>query len=114
MIPDLVAVVVEDEASVRRRREPKPLRKLALELARRPAGIAEGDQAVAGPALVADVAKDLGAGGHGEAAVDVERVGTMIIGAVDHKADAGLDGAARENPHRSGNRRVLVAERREQ
>src|SRR5262245_22335108 len=94
MIPDLVAVVVKDEASVLRRREPKPLGELALELARRPAGIAECDEALGRAALVADVAQDLAARGHGEAAVDVERVRATIVGAVHHKADIGLDGTA--------------------
>ena len=63
MIPDLVAVVIEDEVCVLRRREPETMGELALELTRRPAGVAERDEALVGAALVADVAQDLAARG---------------------------------------------------
>src|SRR5262245_255810 len=51
IVPDLVAVLVEDELGVLRRREPEPVGELALELARRPAGVAECDQALARAAM---------------------------------------------------------------
>src|SRR6266568_9551676 len=110
-MPDLVAVVVEDEASVLRRREPKVLGELAFELARRPAGIAERDETLGRAALVADVAQDLAARCHGEAGVDVDRIRATIISTVHHKADVGLDGTAGKNAHRAGGRRILLAER---
>src|SRR5258707_12154106 len=90
VVPDLVAVLVEDELGVMRRREPEAVRKLALELARRPAGVAECDEALAGAVMVADVAQDLEARRHRPAAVDVDGVGPMLLRPVDHKADLGL------------------------
>src|SRR5215813_10359472 len=111
VVPDLVAVLVEHQLGVLRRREPEPVGELALELARRPAGVAECDQALARAAMVADVAQDLAARRHRDAAVDVDGVGAMVFGAVDHKADIGLYRTAGEDAHLSRNRRVLLAER---
>src|SRR5262249_52770406 len=89
IVPDLVPVLVEDELGVWWRREPEAVGKLALELARRPAGVAECDEAFARAAMVADVAQDLEARRHRDAAIDVDGVGAMVFGAVDHKADLG-------------------------
>src|SRR5262249_21396527 len=111
IIPDLVAILVEHQLGVLRRREPEPVGELALELARRPAGVAECDQALARTAMVADVAQDLVARRHRDAAVDVDGAGAMVFGAVDHKADIGLYRTAGEDAHLSRNRRVLLAER---
>src|SRR5215469_10862348 len=55
IVPDLVAVLVEHQLGVLRRRKPEPVGELALELARRPAGVAECDQALARAAVIADV-----------------------------------------------------------
>src|SRR4029077_655791 len=101
VIPDLIAILVEDELGVLRRREPEAVGKLALELARRPAGIAECDEALARAAMVADVAQDLEARRPRDAAVDVDGVGAMVFGAVDHKADLGLHRTAGEDAHLS-------------
>src|SRR5262245_17874108 len=114
VIPELVAVVSEDEVCVLRCGEPETMGELTLELTRRPAGVAEGDEALAGAALVAHVAQDLAARGHGDAAVDVDGVGAMIIGAMEDKADVRLHRAAGEEAHRSRNARVIVAQRFEE
>src|SRR5215472_8545246 len=110
VVPDLVAVFVEDELGVLRRREPEAVGKLALELARRPAGVAECDEALARAAMVADVAQDLEARRHRDAAVDVDGVGAMVFGTMDHEADLGLHWTAAEDAHLSRHRRVLLAE----
>src|SRR5262245_23495231 len=78
IVPDLVAVLVEHQLGVLRRREPEAMGELALELARRPAGVAECDQALARAAMVADVAQDLVARRHRDAAVDDGGVGTRF------------------------------------
>jgi len=88
--------------------------ELALELTRRPAGVAERDKALVGAALVADVAQDLAARCHGDVAVDVEGVGAMIVGAVEDKADVRLHWAPGEDANRSRNARVILAERLEE
>src|SRR5262249_60077685 len=109
---DLVAVLVEDELGVLRCREPEAVRELALELARPPAGVAECDQALARAAMVADVAQDLAARRHRDAAVDVDGVGAMGFGAVHHEADLWLHRTARAGAYLSRGRRGLPAERR--
>ena len=76
--PDIGAVVVEDERRILRYRHPHIVRHLVLELRRRPAGIAEGEQALARPFADADVAQDVDRGGERDAAVDVEGVGKEI------------------------------------
>src|SRR5262249_13355230 len=86
-VPDLVAVRVEHQLGVLRGREPEAVRELALELARPPAGVAECDQALARAAMVGNVAQDLAARRHRDAAVDVDGVGAMVFGAVHHEAD---------------------------
>src|SRR5262249_22303106 len=99
IVPAFVAVLVEDALGVLRRREPERVGELALELARPPAGVAECDQALARAAMVGDVAQDLAARRHRDAAVDVDGVGAMVFGAVDHKADLGLHRTAGEDAH---------------
>src|SRR5262249_61712899 len=107
IVPDLVAVLVEHQLGVLRRREPEPVGEFALELPRRPAGVAECDQALVRAAMVADIAQDLAARRHRDAAVDVDGVGAMIFSAVNHKADLGLYRTAGDDAHLSRHPRGL-------
>jgi hypothetical protein len=55
IFPDIVLVLVENERRVGLRDPPSALFDLMFELARSPAGIAEGDEDLCWPSLVADV-----------------------------------------------------------
>src|SRR5215467_14657751 len=98
-VPDLVAVLVEDQLGVGWRREPQALRQLALELARSPAGIAEGDQTLHRPAVVGDVAQNLAARRHGHVAVEVEGAAGAVIAAVEDKSEFRLHWSAHEDAY---------------
>src|SRR5437879_3416433 len=74
-IPDLVAVFLEDQLRLSRRDHPVTSRQLALELPGRPAGVAEGDQALLRAVLADDVAQHVAIGGHRQAGVDVDGSG---------------------------------------
>ena len=71
------------------------MRQLVLELRRRPASIAEGDQAFARALAEPDIAQNVRRDGERHAAVDVERVVEAIFGAVDDKAGGDVDRAPR-------------------
>src|SRR5262249_50647746 len=84
-VPYLVALRVEHELGILRRREPDIVRHLAVELARAPTRIAEDEQALLRPGLGRDVAQDLRARAQCHVSVDVERAGATILGAVHHQ-----------------------------
>src|SRR4029077_3057100 len=102
IVPDLFPVLVENQLAVGCGGEPGPLRELTLELAGAPTRIAERHQHLLRSMLARDVAQYLAARGHGDASVDLDRLRPVIIRAVDHKADLGLDRTAGENAQATG------------
>ncbi len=94
VMPQVAAVVVEDQLWVAAGDEPVVPRDLALELTRCPTRIAKGDQALLWPHVVADRAQHLFVRGHRQAGADREGVGIVVVGAVHHKAEFGLHWAA--------------------
>src|SRR5262245_39084357 len=68
-VPELAAILVEDQLAVGGRGGPRAPRDLALELPRCPAGIAEHDQALLRPLAGADVFQDIEAHGDRPAGV---------------------------------------------
>ena len=59
VLPDIVPVLVEDEGRVGLGNPPGVLFDLMLELVRSPAGVAEGDEELCRPSLVANILQDL-------------------------------------------------------
>src|ERR1700681_2102441 len=97
VVPELVPVLVEDQLAVSGGREPGSLPELGLELAGSPTRIAERHQHLLRSMPARDVAQYFAARRHGDATIDLDRLGPMIIRAVDHKADRRLDRTAGKN-----------------
>src|SRR5262245_17790822 len=110
-VPELLAVLVEDQLVLGRHRGPRSARNLAFELARCPARIAKQDHALLRALADADVAQDLPIHGHRHATIDVKRLCRVIVRTVNDEAELGLHRAAREQAHRSIHRRSLVTQR---
>src|SRR5260370_21144453 len=83
ILPQVVAVVVEDELRLFGSGEPVVTRQLALELAGSPAGIAEREEALLGTLTMTDVEEDLTARGHCHAALAIDALGPPIFVPVD-------------------------------
>src|SRR6266581_4795720 len=113
-VPELFAVLVEDQLAVGRRRRPRTARDLALELARTPAGVAKHDQALLRALAGTDVAQDVEIHGDRHVAVDAKRLRAHIVGAVNDEAELGLHRAACEQTDRAVHRRSLLSERLQQ
>ena len=109
-VPDFFPVLVENQPRFSRRDRPVTTRELALELAGSPARIAECDQALLRTVAVADVVQDFAARRHGDAPVDVDGSGPMVIAAVNDEAHFGLDRTAGKDADRAGDRHLLLAE----
>src|SRR5262249_22638196 len=106
-LPDLVAVLVEHQLRIGRRREPDIVRHLVVELACAPTRIAEREQALLRSGLGRHVAQDLRARGERHPAIDRERTGTTVLGTVQYQHYVGLNRASAEHRHaRSEERRV--------
>jgi hypothetical protein len=114
VLPHLVAIVVEHNAGILRRRVPDVVGKFTLKLTRNPAGISERDKAFRRARLVGDVAQHLGARRHGHVSTHSDGFGAMIIGAVDHEADLGLDRTAQKDADLAGDGDILLAECRKE
>src|SRR5262245_22295051 len=113
-VPQLLAVLVEDQLAVSRHRGPRSARNLAFELALCPARIAEHDHTFLRALADADVAQDFAIHGHRNVTISIKRLRGVIVGAVNDEAELGLHRAAREQTHRSVPRRALVTHRLEQ
>src|SRR5215468_449490 len=100
-VPELFAVLVEDQLAVGRHRGPRSARDLAFELARRPARIAERDHALLRTLADADIAQDFAVHGHRHVTIDIKRLPRVIVRAVNDEAELGLHRAAGEQAHRS-------------
>src|SRR5262249_12498088 len=83
MVPDVIAIVVEDDLGIYWRHEPGVAREFALQLIGSPSGIAKGNETLARTAIVPDGAQDLGMRRHRHAPVDIDRFRSAIIGTVD-------------------------------
>src|SRR5260370_22363942 len=114
ILPQVVAVVVEDELRLFGSGEPVVTRQLALELAGSPAGIAEREEALLGTLTMADVEEDLTARGHCHAAIDIDGLGAPIFGAVEDKAEFRLHWAAGEDAHDARYAGVIMTGRLQQ
>src|SRR5580704_4190330 len=97
VLPEFLAVVVEDELRLLGSGEPVVTCELALKLTGSPAGIAEREQALLGALMMADVEQDLTARRHRHAAVDIDGLGAPIFGAMDDKTEFRLHRAAGED-----------------
>ncbi len=76
---------------------------LGLELARRPAGIAERENGVLGAGTVGDRTQDVDGGGEADAVVDPQRrIFDIEVAGMQHEAAAGIDRAAAQNFHAFG------------
>ena len=93
------AIGVEHQRRIFRRRDPRSARDLVVELVRRPAGIAERDQALLRTLAASDIAQHLGGIGQRHAAIDIDCVRPAIIGAMQRKGDTRAHRAAEENRH---------------
>src|SRR5262249_5906202 len=114
VLPHLVAIVVEHQAGIGRRRVPDVAGEVALELTGPPAGVTEGDEALLRARVAGDVAQnlaDLAARRGRQACVDIKRPGAAIISAVNHEGDLRLDRTAEKYAHIAGHGGVLCAER---
>ncbi len=98
-VPDLVAVLIEDQPQVRGRGVPGIHLEFVFQLARSPTGIAKRHDRFVRPFVSGNVAQHLAARCHREAPVDAYRFGTLVFGAVQDEAALRLDRAARENAH---------------
>src|SRR5271165_5632129 len=85
-IPDIVPVLVEDEGRVGLGDPPGALFDLMLELVRSPASVAEGDEDLCRPSLVADVLQDRDARRNRKAIRDGDGLRPTVIGTVYHEA----------------------------
>src|SRR6266851_254876 len=112
-LPELFPVLVENQGRLFRGDKPDAACEFTLELAGRPARIAEENEALLRSPVVADVAQDLGRRGHRHAPVNVDGFGAAIIGAVDDKADLRRHRTAREHAHAAVGRVFLLTERLE-
>src|SRR5271166_3187982 len=97
IFPDMVPVLVENEHRVGLRDPPSALFDLMFELVRSPAGVAEGDDDLCWPSLVADVLQDRDARGHRKAVRDCDGLRPSVVGTVDDEADFRLDRPPRED-----------------
>src|SRR5262249_45749703 len=97
VLPDFVAIVIKHDALIGRRRVPDVAGKLAFELPRRPAGVAEGDEALCWPLVPCDVFQDFAAWRRREAGVDDARIRAAIIRAMNDETDFRLDRTAEED-----------------
>src|ERR1044072_6297211 len=76
LVPDLVAIFLENQVDVVWRRVPGAARELVFKLTGAPARITKRNQAVLWPAFRRDVAQDFVVRGHRNVVIDVEGVGT--------------------------------------
>src|SRR6516162_4018240 len=100
--PYLGAIGVEDERRVLRRSDPGSARNLVVELRRRPAGIAERDQALLRSLSAADIAQHLAGIAQRHAAVDLGGVRSAVVGAVQREGGIRADRTAKKNKHAVG------------
>src|SRR5271166_3307369 len=112
-VPNIVPVLVEDEGRVGLGDPPGALFDLMLELVPSPASVAEGDEDLCRPSLVADVLQDRDARRNRKAIRDGDGLRPTVIGTMDHEADFRLDRPARKDAHAARNIAVLLAERLE-
>ena len=109
-------VGIEDQVGVGRAVEPAVGLDLALELTRRPAGIAEREDGAVGAAAGGDGLEDVDRRREADAVFDRQRrIVDEIVGAVQHEAAPGLDRAADVNRQRSdivGDAVLAIARRR--
>src|SRR5436305_7495886 len=90
-----VDVVAEDQVRIRVTMQPAIALDLGLELAWRPAGIAEREDGVLWSGTLADRAQNVHRRGEADAIVDPERrVVDVEIAGMQHEAAAGIDRAA--------------------
>src|SRR5258705_5910764 len=113
-VPELLAVLVENQLTVSRNRRPRPARDLAIELARTSAGVAKHDQVLLRALAGGDVAQDVEIHRDRHPAVDSKRLRPDIVGAMHDKAELGLYRTACEQTHSSADRRALLAQRLKQ
>ena len=86
-IPNIVPVLVEDEGRVGLGDPPGALFDLMLELVPSPASVAEGDEDLCRPSLVADILQDRDARRDRNAIRDGDGLRPTVIGTVYHEAD---------------------------
>src|SRR5207245_4502457 len=109
-VPDLLPVLVENQPQLRGSGHPGATPELTLELARRPARVAECNQALLRAVVVGDVPHDFAARGHRHAPVDSDGFRSMIVGAVNDEAYFGLDRTTGKDACLARDCRVLLAQ----
>src|SRR6516162_5447902 len=92
--PFPVVIGSEHDIVIRGDRKPSIGLNLGVKLTWCPAGIAEGEEALAGPLIFADGAQDLKGRRDGNIAVDMESGVLAIVGRVEHKTSACFDRAS--------------------
>ena len=112
-IPNMVPVLVEDEARVSLGDPPGAFCDLMLELVRSPTSVAEGDKDLCWPSLVADVLQNRDARRDRKLIRDGDGLRPTVVGAVDHEADFRLDRAAGKDAHAARDIAVVLAQRLE-